>query len=59
MPPKENKMESPKEQALLTFLQLTKDGKYAKVDETALVYSRIRIQREEAYSDEDYLYSVS
>ena len=58
MTTKENKMESPKEQALLTFLQLTKDGKYAKVDETSLVYSRIRIQREEAYSDEEYLYSV-
>lgn len=47
-----------KEKALLTFLERTKEGKYAKIDENSLTYARIRIQREDAYADEDYLYSV-
>ena len=58
METKENKMDSPEEKALLTFLESTKEGKYAKIDESSLVYTRIKIQREETYSDEEYLYSV-
>ncbi len=55
---KEKKMESNEEKALLTFLQRTKEGKYAKVDANSLVYSRIKVQREETYADEEYLYSL-
>jgi hypothetical protein len=53
-----NNMDSPEGKALLTFLERTKEGKYAKIDENSLVYARIKIQREETYSDEEYLYSV-
>jgi len=53
-----DKLSSPEEKALLTFLQRTKEGKYAKVDENSLTYTRIKIQREETYSDEEYVYSV-
>lgn len=51
-------VDSTEEKALLTFLQQTKEGKYAKVDESSLVYTRIKIQWEETYADEEYLYSV-
>jgi hypothetical protein len=58
MKTKEKKMDSNEEKALLTFLQRTKEGKYAKVDANSLIYSRIKVQREETYADEEYLYSV-
>ena len=51
-------MDSPKGKALLTFLERTKEGKYAKIDESSLIYTRIQIQREETYADEEYYYSV-
>ncbi len=58
MKTKEKKMDSKEEKALLTFLQRTKEGKYAKIDENSLIYTRIKIQQEETYTDEEYLYSV-
>ncbi len=58
MKTKEKKMNSSEEKALLTFRQRTEEGKDAKVDENSLTYSRIKIQREETYSDEEYVYSV-
>ena len=58
MKTKRNKMDSPKGKALLTFLERTKEGKYAKIDESSLIYTRIQIQREETYADEEYYYSV-
>jgi len=58
MKTKEKKLDAKEEKALLTFLQRTKEGKYAKIDENSLVYTRIKIQREETYADEEYLYSV-
>ena len=51
-------MDSSNEKALLTFLERTKEGKYARIDENSLTYARIQIQREETYADEEYLYSV-
>jgi hypothetical protein len=51
-------MDSPEGKALLTSLERTKKGKYAKIDENSLIYKRIKIQREETYTDEEYLYSV-
>ena len=53
-----NNMDSPEGKALLTFLERTKEGKYAKIDENSLTYTRIQIQREETYADEEYYYSV-
>lgn len=58
MKTKEIKMDSPEEKALLTFLERTKEGKYAKIDENSLIYTRIQIQREETYAEEEYYYSV-
>jgi hypothetical protein len=48
------------EEAILTFLQLTKEGKYAEIDPNSLTYTRIEIEREEVYSEaeEEYFYSV-
>lgn len=57
MKKKENKANLP-ETALLTFLERTKEGKYAKIDQNSFTYTRLKILREETYSEEDYLYSV-
>ena len=46
------------EKALLTFLTQTREGKYAKVDESSLPYSRIKEQREEPHYEDEYYYSV-
>jgi len=45
-------------QALLTFLQKTKNGKYAKIDEKSLDYARVNETTEEIYGEEDYYYSL-
>ena len=54
---KDNEIKEKEEKALLTFLKLTREGKYAKVDESSLTYSRIKEQREETY-EQEYYYSV-
>ncbi|MBM4136331.1 MAG: hypothetical protein FJ241_05790 [Nitrospira sp.] len=46
------------EKALITFLKRTKEGKYAKVDKSSLLYPRVKEQREPSYSDEEYFYSL-
>jgi hypothetical protein len=47
------------EKALLTFLKRTKDGKYAKIDESSLPYIRFKELREDPYYYEDeYYYGV-
>lgn len=43
---------------LLTFLEKTKEGTYAKVDISSIPYARLNEQREETY-DEDYYYGIS
>ncbi len=53
--PKESRQNEKK--VLLTFLKRTREGGYAKVDESSLLYSRLKEQREELYEDE-YYYSV-
>jgi len=58
MKAKEKKSDVKEEKALLTFLQRTKEGKYAKIDGSSLSYTRIKILREETYPDEKYYYSV-
>lgn len=47
------------EQAILTFLEQTKNGQYAPIDKTAQNYARIEAQTDESYSDEFYFYSIS
>jgi len=46
------------EKALLSFLKQTREGKYAKVDESSPPYSRIKEQREEPHYEDEYYYSV-
>lgn len=46
------------ENILLTFLNLTKEGKYAKIEESSLPYSRISEESEEYYEEEEFYYSL-
>jgi len=46
------------EKVLLTFLKQTREGKYAKIDESSLPYSRLKEQREEPYYEDEYYYSL-
>lgn len=47
------------EKALLTFLKLTHDGKFAKIEESSLSYLRMKEQREDQLVyQEEYFYSV-
>jgi len=46
------------EKVLLTFLKQTREGKYAKIDERSLPYSRVKEKREEPFYDEAYYYGV-
>ena len=45
------------EKVLLTFLKQTREGKYAKIDDSSLPYSRLKEQREEPYFEDEYYYS--
>ena len=45
------------ESALLTFLQFTKEGKYAVIDTSSLPYARISEAREDL--EEEYVYGIS
>lgn len=58
-PNKIKKYEGEKE-ALLTFLRQTKDGKFAKIDESSLSYARMKQLREAFEYEEDvYYYGTS
>lgn len=46
------------EKALITFLKRTKEGEYAKIDESSLSYPRVKEQREPSYDDEGFYYSI-
>ena len=54
---KPKKEEREKKEALLTFLKFTREGKFAKIEETSLAYARLKEQREET-PQEEYFYSV-
>lgn len=57
MKPKEKKQ--PKElKATLTFLEQTKDGKYAEINKGALIYSRLEIRREAVTTNGAFLFGV-
>jgi len=47
------------EESLLTFLERTRDGKYAKIDLESLSPGRVQEEREETLWEEQYYYSVS
>ena len=51
------KEEREKKEALLTFLKLTREGKFAEIEESSLTYARLKEQREET-PEEEYFYSV-
>ena len=55
MEPKKEERE--KKEALLTFLKFTREGKFAKIEESSLAYARLKEQREET-PQEEYFYSV-
>lgn len=46
------------EEALITFLRQTREGKYSKIDENLLSYPRIKEQREEIYYEDEFYYSI-
>jgi hypothetical protein len=46
------------EKVLLTFLKQTREGKYAKIDENSLPYSRLKEKREEPFYEDEYYYGV-
>ncbi len=52
------KKETKKDHILFTFLEQTKSGKYAKIEEHSLEYPRLEIQREDYYCEEQYYYSI-
>lgn len=55
---KKKEIRQKEEKVLLTFLKQTREGKYAKVDESSLAYTRLKEQREEPYYEDEYYYSV-
>jgi len=55
MEPKKEEQEG--KEALLTFLKLTREGKFVKIKESSLAYARLKEQREEI-PQEEYFYSV-
>jgi len=45
-------------ETFISFLQRTKEGKYAPINEESLNTNRVTEQTEDNYSDSDYYYSV-
>ena len=52
-------IELDEQSALITFLKLTKEGKYATIDKGSLIYARLKEEREELYDEENYYYGIS
>ncbi|HOQ30983.1 MAG TPA: hypothetical protein PLA12_00575 [Candidatus Hydrogenedens sp.] len=55
---REIELDEKEEKILLTFLKQTKEGKYAKIDESSLLYLRHEELREEIYYEDEYYYSI-
>jgi hypothetical protein len=47
------------EEAILTFLKKTREGKFAEIDQASLEYVRISTLTEPNYDEEAYLFSFS
>lgn len=58
MEEKKKELRQKEEKTLLAFLKQTREGRYAKIDESSLPYSRLKEQREETYYEDEYYYSV-
>lgn len=58
---KDKKLKRSDEHCILNFLQKTKEGKYAKVEQSSLSFVRIREKSElvEAAPEESFYYSIS
>lgn len=56
---KMNGKQSEKVNALLTFLARTKNGEYAPIDESSLIYTRIKEETDFIEPAEEYYYSFS
>ncbi len=56
---KVNQKNNQRQNELLRFLKLTKDGKYAPVEKSSLKYTRIKEERIEIDPTNDYYYSLS
>jgi len=54
---KEKKEEQERKEAILTFLQLTREGKFAEIEESSMPYTRVKEQREDI-PQEEYFYSL-
>ncbi len=54
---KEQKEEQERKEAILTFLQLTREGKFAEIEESSMAYTRVKEQREDL-PQEEYFYSL-
>jgi hypothetical protein len=55
-----NEKEKEKEQLLLSFLRQTREGKYAPIDDSSLLYSRLKEETETIESlGEEFYYGVS
>jgi len=52
-----NKVEGKEIEVLLTFLKLTKEGRYATIEESSLPYSRIE-EQPEVYCEDQYIYGM-
>lgn len=55
---KRKELRQKEEKVLLTFLKQTRKGKYARIEEGSLPYLRLKEQREEDYSEDEYYYSI-
>ncbi len=52
------KEEQERQEAMLTFLQLTREGKFTEIKESSIPYQRVEEQREDL-PQEEYFYSLS
>lgn len=43
---------------LVTFLERTRDGKYAAIEETSIQYARTEATRDDTCSEENYFYGL-
>jgi hypothetical protein len=59
MEAKAEELKEDKHEVLVTFLKQTRDGKYAKIEESSLPYARMEQQQDDTCPVEDnYYYSL-
>jgi len=55
---RQKKEDLERREALVTFLKLTRDGKFARIEESSLAYARLKEQREQYSPEEEFFYSI-